>query len=365
MKNGMISVLQISNLSSGGIQSHIISIYQNIDRSKIKFDFLVFKDEKEFYDEELKRLGGEKVVLIPKKYHRRIWDLYIMLKREKYDIVDLPLSSPNAFGWLICMRLAGIRNICIHAHSTGVIGNTIMEKAKRQVLYRISNGRFACSGEAAEYIFGRKNKSKICIENNGIEAEKFAFSEKKRMQIRESLQLNNQYVVGHVGRFAYPKNQKFLIELFNQLVKVDNNFSLLLIGAGEDKKEVIQLVAEYKLEGKVTILDPKSNIQDYYCAMDAFVLPSFFEGFPIVGVEAQASGLPMIVSDKVTRDINLTGQVEFLELSVEKWIDEILRKKTNSIEKRQCAFMDIRNAGFDIKEIAKELEYKYEQMCCR
>ena len=175
---------------------------------------------------------------------------------------------------------------------------------------------FACSELAGRWLFGDKtfNKGEVTVINNAIELEKYKFNEQTRDSLRAKYGLTNQFVIGHIGRFMSQKNHTFLIDIFYEVVKRQHNSKLLLIGDGPLYDEIVNKVHTLNLDDKVVFTGVKQNAYDYYNAMDVFVLPSLYEGLPVVGVEAQANGLPIVTSDTVTRDLNIAGGVDYLSL---------------------------------------------------
>ena len=208
-------------------------------------------------------------------------------------------------------------------------------------------------------MYGKKavQSGKITIIPNAIDLERFAFNPDKRKSLRQRLGLDGKFVLGHIGRFAYQKNHSFLIDVFADVVRVKPEARLMLIGDGELRKTIEEKVVNLGLQDKVLFLGNRNDVADLYNVMDIFLLPSHYEGLPVVGVEAQANGLKCIMSDRVTEECRLTDNVYFISINqkARKWVDEIVKdeKKRNRevIEK-------IKRAGFDIRESAKKLNRK-------
>ena len=176
---------------------------------------------------------------------------------------------------------------------------------------------------------------------NGLDYSLFEFDEIKREKIRKELGLENKHIIGHVGRFNQQKNHKFLIDIFNEIHKKDNNAHLLLIGKGELENEIRDKIERLELDKFVTIIAPVANINEYYMAMDVFVFPSFFEGMPNVIIEAQATGLPCYVSNTITKEANITGIVKYIELeeTSKKWANLILKNRNVNRNKYEKIFI--------------------------
>ena len=197
------------------------------------------------------------------------------------------------------------------------------------------------------------------IVNNGIDTEKFVFDKQVRDKIRTGLKIENKFVVGHIGRFSYQKNHEFLIDIFNEVYKKNSNAVLLLLGCGELEKQIREKVHILGLDKAVIFNGTVSNANEFYQAMDCFVLPSHFEGLGIVAVESQASGLKTLCSDVVPKEAQITNLLEFMSLSdtAEAWAEKVL-SYDNRYGRRDMSD-EIKKSGFDIKYSAKQLEGLY------
>lgn len=196
--------------------------------------------------------------------------------------------------------------------------------------------------------------------HNGIEINKFEFNYEVRERIRKELNIENRFVVGHVGRFFKQKNHEFLIDIMNTLIKKEPNAVLLLIGIGELQDSIKKKVIESGIEDKVIFFGASDNVNELLQAMDVFVMPSFHEGLPVVGIEAQAAGLPCIFSDTIAHEVNISGSVEFLSLKNDStyWADKVINSKVNNLERRKNADR-VRSAGYDIQSTADDLTNIY------
>jgi len=225
----------------------------------------------------------------------------------------------------------------------------------------IASDHFACSKVAAEWLFSKKinNSGVVKIINNSIDVEEFKYSLEVREKMRVKLKLENSFVIGHVGRFYHEKNHDFLIDIFKEILKEKNNAKMILVGDGPLKPTIHEKVKMLGLENNIIFLGVREDISDLMQAMDVFVLPSHFEGLPVVTVEAQASGLPCVFSSAVTSETNLTQRVKYVSLNNDpkKWAVEIIQIY------QQYARLDtsetIREKGYDVKFLAKELEKFY------
>lgn len=359
----------IGKMKGGGVESVVMNYYRHIDKSKVQFDFIIDNDSTVVPREEIESLGGRVIEIPPYQkpfaYHKA---LVKVLKENKYEIVHSHINTLNLFPLFAAWR-AGVKVRICHNHSTAHKSEgkrTILKYILRPFAPIFATHYFACGEYAGRWMFGDKrfDKGKVNVLNNAIDLEKFAFDEKIRTDIRKKLDIDDKFVVGHVGRFAHVKNHWFLIDIFNEIHKKNKNAILLLVGIGELQKEIQQKVKEIGLEDFVIFAYQSQDTSRYYQAMDAFVLPSFYEGLPVVGLEAQASGLPCFFSDKVTKEIKILNFTQLLSIkdNVKVWAEKILNAKSSN---RENAFESIKNKGYDIKVEAKRLEEKYMNMKIR
>jgi glycosyltransferase EpsF len=261
--------------------------------------------------------------------------------------------------------------IVAHAHSAmypSVMKRTMAYASSiaRKLMYFFVDEYIACSDLAAKYAFPNKiyvNK-RYRIINNGIETDKFVFNSDKRQNVREKLCVDdNTLVVGHIGRFSNEKNHSFLIDVFNQILKININAVLILIGSGYLKENIENKAIKLGIVDKIIFIGAakQQDVIGYYQAMDVFVLPSLYEGFPVVGVEAQVAGVPMVVSDTITKEMDFTGNVIYLSLKeeVSLWADKII--KMACVERKSYDSEAICR-GFDVKCTAKSLMEFYDEI---
>lgn len=328
-----IRVLQIGMHDKiGGIETFLMNYYRNINKKGIQFDFVTMFDSICF-EEEIKQLGGRvyKVTNVKKNPLKYYSQLKKIMEENKYRIVHINMLSLANIIPIIVAKRAKVENIIIHSHNTstphGII-RKLLDKFNKKIAVNNATELFACSELAGKWMF-EKEKDFIVI-NNAIDLNNYKFNPSIRDKIRQELKIENKFVVGHIGRFSEQKNHKFLIEIFREVSKKEPNAILLLIGDGELKEEIKNLVNKYELNEKVIFIDSVSNANEYYQAMDIFVLPSLFEGLPVVGIEAQASGTNCIFSDTITKELELTNFVKFISIdddSKGKWVEEIIKNK--------------------------------------
>ncbi|MFC5542451.1 glycosyltransferase [Ureibacillus suwonensis] len=365
----MIKVLVFGMFTGiGGVETYLMNLYRNIDRTKIQFDFVV-PGENCYYEEEIKKLGGEIFYITPKRVNLlgNIIDLIRVLKncKKTHKIVYFNLSVLYYNLPFIFAKLLKYTSIIAHAHSSG---GKVKKRNIRYFLHclnRIYVGKAAshlltCSTSAAEWIFGKdalKNR-KVMLVPNAIPTELYRYNVKTRDIIRKELNINEDtIVVGHVGRFSYIKNQLFLIEIFGKIQEKRKNSVLMLVGDGDLKSEIKDKISRLNLNDRVILTGARSDVPKLLQAMDVFVLPSLHEGLPFVLIEAQAAGLDCFVSkDVIPTESDITGLVNFISLDygATYWAEQIMSKISKS--ERIDVTDRIKESGYDIKEMAKKIE---------
>ena len=356
----VIRVLQIGMHDKiGGVETFLMNYYRNINRKMIQFDFINMFD-KLYYDNEIKKLGGkvynvQNVKKNPVSYYQAIKKI---VKENQYNIVHINMLSMANILPIIAAKKGGAKHIIIHSHNTGTpkgILRKILDKLNKSIAIKNATNYFACSNLAGKWMFSGKAEFEII--NNAIDIEKFEYNANVRENIRKGLNIKNEVIIGHIGRFCEQKNHIFLINMFEQFCKIDKNSKLLLIGEGELKEKIILEIQKRKLDDRVIILTPKDDIQNYYQAMDVFVLPSKFEGLGIVAIEAQANGLQCICSDAIPDEVKLLNTFKKIPLNYSEWIDELKNMSCRlGKEESKCA---LQRNSYDIKIEAKKLMNKY------
>jgi glycosyltransferase EpsF len=318
----------MGKMLGGGVESVIMNYYRHIDRSQVQFDFLVDEDSTLVPRDEIEALGGRVFEIPPYQHVLQYQRVLIQLfKREKWPIVHSNINALSVFP-LRAAKRAGVPVRIAHSHSTSGKGE-YAKNAVKGFLRLFANvyptHRFACSQYAGQWLFGKKAPFDIVY--NAIDIDRFVFNETVRTRVRSELGLrDDQFVVGHVGRFMAQKNHEFLIKVFAQLVDRRPGAILLLVGEGELKSAIEKKVDEYGLTSNVRFLGQRNDVNELYQAFDAFVLPSLYEGLCVVGVEAQCAGLPCLLSDQITTEVNMSGEVEFLTIDDSTpWINHLSR----------------------------------------
>ena len=348
----------------GGVESVIMNYYRHLDHSKVQFDFICDEDSTRIPYDEIKKLGG-RVFLVPKyqnlpKYLKVLEKLF---KENQYRIVHSNINTLSVFP-LYAAKKAGVPIRISHSHSTSnpkEWKRNLIKNILRPFSKRYATDYFACSELAGRYLFGNKtfDQGEVKIIHNAIDIEKFKFDEVARKKLRKELGIKDSTVViGHVGRFVQQKNHTFLVDVFNEYHRKKPDSKLLLVGSGPLENEIKKKVERLDLEDSVLFLGQRDDINKLYSVMDVFCLPSLYEGLPVVGVEAQAAGLPCVFSDKIT-DIIINNNSYLTTIDrpgiLLNHLFKINIKRFNSLEKL--------SNKYNIKNSVKALENEYIRLC--
>lgn len=344
----------------------VMNYYRNIDRTKVQFDFMVHRQERGAYDDEIEALGGKIYRMPPvrpwtaKEYRAAVRKFYA--GHPEYRIIHSHMSELGYYDFIEAEKAGVPVRIC-HAHNRphGIdIKSPVRWFYKTMMRPHVSEF-FMCGEESGLWLFGKGNQSKLVQMNNAIDAAQYSFDPMVRDSVRKDLGLSDdQIVIGHVGRFDVQKNHPFIIDIFNEVHAVNSQAILLLVGDDSNNSgmKIHEKVHRLGLDESVKFLGTRSDVAKIMQAMDVFLFPSLFEGFGIVALEAQAAGLPCIVSERIPPECMITKFImqEKLTTSAVKWADKILKMKTM---RRESTFAEICNAGFDIKENARWLQELY------
>lgn len=369
----MIKVLQVhGGMQCGGTEAVIMNWYRNIDKDKIQFDFTTMQEHECAYDNEIKSLGGNIIYVSPRSKVGNLnhfKEIYKTIKNNgPYDAVH---SHMNFHGGLVALaaRLAGVKTIICHAHNTeDVTEQTIKRKLELFILRKLmkfcSTDLLACGKEAGNFVFG--NKTKFDLINNAVDMEKFKPIDSLRFElirdIKDKYNLNDTLILGHVGRFNDQKNHEFIVDIIEELHKKDAKFKFLFIGEGELKEHIFNKIKSKNLDENVIDLGLQDNVNIWLNVMDILVFPSLYEGLPVVLVEAQSSGLPCIISNTISPDVDLgLGLIKFLNIdNAEKiWADEILNNKISKITNKELIKEKIKIRGYYLEDNIKKISNIY------
>lgn len=361
----------LGNTNLGGAESRIMDLYRHIDRSRVQFDFLVHAREAGYFDQEIGRLGGH-IYRVPRfciyNYFSYIHELENFFRNHhEYQAVQGHMTSTAAI-YLPIAKSAGIPVTIAHARSAGVDKGLkgMITRWMRRKLPEKTDYMFTCSELAGISVFGQRavEEGKTVFVPNAIDCGMFAYDWEKRQKVRDELGISDKYVIGHVGRFHYAKNHEYLLQVFDVLYKEDSkdsekNYVLLLVGDGDGMESAKQLATELGIREKVHFAGNKSNVWDYYQAMDYFVYPSRYEGLPGTVLEAQASGLRCLMSDSICREVMVTELVKAMSIKEDagKWAAYL--KETEDYS-RTSRHSEVAEAGFDVEMQAEKMMRFYE-----
>ena len=360
----MVRVMQImGNMNSGGVEAVIMNYYRNIDRNKVQFDFIVNRNSKIPQEREILSLGGNIYYVCGyKNILKYMLDIKKLINVNKYKIVHSNVNTLSVFSLFVAWICRVPIRIC-HNHSTsgnGEFFRNLIKNILRPFNRLFANRYFACGEYAGRWMFGNKNfeEGKVTVINNAIDLDKFRYNLNVRNEIRSKLGLSDNLVIGHVGRFNKQKNHEYIINIFLKVLEKNSKVVLLLIGEGELEENIKEMVKKNKISKNVRFLGVRDDVNKLFQAMDVFILPSLYEGFPVVGVEAQASGLSCIFSSRVTNLVKIINNVEFIDLTNDynEWVDSIFKISTFS---RKDTVDSMRLSFFDIKTESYKLEKFY------
>lgn len=342
-----------------------MNYYRHMDRSRVQFDFMVHRSAQGQYDEEIRHLGGRIYVMPPirpttyRSYFKMLDDFF--MRHTEYRVVHSHINENSSFV-LRAAKKASVPCRIAHSHLSdlGLDMKFPFRMYARLAMKDAPTHYFACSENAGRWLFGNQvmKKRKLKVLNNAINLSDFAPNEVTRREVRQALDVEDRLVVGHVGRFNPQKNHDFVIEVFHSLLKREPKAMLLLVGEGYMKKQMERKVQKLGIEANVRFLGVRSDINRLMQAMDVFLFPSLYEGLPVVLVEAQAAGLRCIVSDSITKEVDVSGRIQFMSLheSSQHWAGKLL---STTFEHENTIDL-LRENGYDVKSMAAWLTGFYE-----
>lgn len=349
----------VDSMDTGGSETMLMKIYRQIVAYNIKLDFIVLSNKNGFYDNEIIKLGGYLHDLsgIPSHNHpiRRLKAIYNFFASHNYEYVLVPTSNFYRSLYALMAKLAGVQTVAIRSTNSSTCMGEFADFVERRLQFipRISSHiRFAPSKLAGDFLFGCN--SDYYILHNGIDIGQFSYREDIRKFKRKQLGLEDKIVVGHIGRFSKQKNHKFLIDVFYEFYKQNKNTALLLIGDGELKTEIKNQVDVLGLSNYVIFLGVRQDISELFMSMDIFLFPSLYEGMPNVVIEAQATGLPCVISDSITSECKVTSLVHFQSIKGDSkiWSDDMNKILSKNVTNRECFADELKMSGYDITYVA-------------
>lgn len=347
-----MKILQVTTrMNIGGIETFLINILKKMDKEKYQFTFLTYCDEKFDYENEIIENNG-KIIRIsnPKKVSplRHYKELISILKKEKYDVVHCHTYFDSAIV-MMAAKKCGIPIRITHSHTTlGSMKVGLFRKLRwifaKAMIKKYATKLVACSKEAGRALF---DQERFLVIPNGIDFDRFQYNEVLRKKYRAEFGINeNTVVVGHVGRLDEAKNHSFLLDIFNEYLKINTNALLVLIGSGEKEKEIISKVNQLDISKNVKMLGSQKNVNELINIFDVFVFPSIYEGLPLSVLEVQANGLFSIISDRVSKEVIVSDCIKYMSLSDSK--------------ENWAKMIDTKKGRFDTLKVMKESIYSIE-----
>ena len=358
-------------MDRGGAETMIMNVYRKIDKEIFQFDFLCMSDQKGAYEEEIKEKGGEIYRILPPQergYLKHIFDIIKICKKNRYDVIHVPTQFHSG---IVCLAafLAHVPIRIVHSHSAGEKGGGIKRKIYKFICRRLINifatNKIACGEKARDFLFGNNDRTKkqVLILKNGIDIEEFAYVPtyeieklKKEINIKK-----DEILLGHIGRFEKVKNHIFFIKIAKELKKEGMKFKILLVGDGSLKESIEKEIKRNKLEENFVLVGSREDVPIIMNAIDIFVMPSLYEGFPMTLIEAFASGTYCVVSDNVSKETAIVEEnIEFLKLNenISEWKEAIKRGLNVEVDKEKI-IRTLKEKGFDVNVTVKELEKIY------
>lgn len=368
MKVVKILIVNTVPTERNGITNVILNFYRAMDKSDLVMDLVSINPVSQEYSDLFENNGGHVYYLERKLGHPFRYIHKLRKLAENYDILHAHGNSATMVLEMFAAWMAGVRIRIAHSHNTSC-SHKFLDRCVRPLFYFFCNGRLACGKDAGRWLYGKRD---FVVLNNGIDVEKFRYSKEDSDNIRRQYNLMGCKVIGHVGNFVYAKNQQFLVNVFKEVHTQDKTCRLILVGDGVMMNDTVEVVKRLGLEDCVKFVGSVNNPQAYLSAMDLIVMPSIHEGLPLTLLEEQANGLRCIVSDAITSDVNLTGNVRFISLdeSTHNWTDVIIGSfkecnemiEKNRYEQSLTSGDIIKRRGFDVIAEAIKLKEYYKSV---
>ena len=363
-----VLVTGAANIGRAGVATIVYKWGQEFDSDRLVYDYLMQRGlPAQQYIDAIVQKGGR--IFTMEGEDRNLFSIIKwvekIIRENKYDTIHINTDTAYiAAAYIYAAKKGGIRHIFVHSHCTQVDDNSKLQRSIKTLLHRImisyvcknSEMYLACSKLAGYWMFGKKNveSKKYRTVYNGVTVEPYLYDEQVRKNYRERMGLNEKLIIGNIGRFSYQKNHKFLIEVFAELSKIDNNAVLVLVGTGELESQLKALVNEYRITDKVFFLGTRKDVPSLLSMFDVLVMPSRFEGLPVTMVEAQMADLPCVVSENITREAQFIDAVKYVKgFEVGNWIDAIEKISKYQRERKE---EEKYKSPFNIKLAIYELE---------
>lgn len=361
-----IKVLHVMNGATlGGISTVVLNYYQHIDRTRFRFDCAVNNIKLGPNGNALERLGCEFFHLPLKSRHlvKYCIKLAKLLSTHQYDAIHVH-NNMTSFVPLGIAKMYRVPIRIGHAHSAYQKNNNVAYKVKEKIfqwiLSKTATNLIGCSNEAAESIFGISKiaKSKTIVLRNAIDAQKFLYDARTSEEMRSSFGIGSELILGTVGNLGSEKNQQYLLRIGSELKNQGIEFKMIIVGEGPLRDELNVLAKELEISDCVLFLGRRTDVPQVLMMFDCFVMPSLYEGFGIAALEAVASGLPVLLSDKIPSDLQVFDNCTYLSIEAppSSWVEHILQRKAFV---RELGVDTVREKGYDIKDNTHVLENLY------
>lgn len=371
-KSKPVKVLHMTMLGAGGISTLTVNINKCIDLSKVTFDYLVFRNQKEFYENDILQLGEKKQIADVSnisnkllKYYKKYSLTRSILLNEHYDVVHVDATTPLDIVVGIAAKHASVKTIIFHAHNSGEKNSFVKRicfNICKSIMPIVVTDYLSTSVQASIYMFNRGTikKHDYTIVKNGIDASRYFYSDNIHLKMRNILSIEDEFVIGHVGRFSPQKNHFFMIQVLEHLIMYTNRVKMIFIGTGELEPEIKKKVSDLGLDQNVIFYGTTHDVPSLLSAMDAFLFPSLWEGLGIAGIEAQCSGLRTYCSKYIPEEANITDMfIRINSDNPEEWATRILSDFYDESRVRTDRIADVIKAGFDINTTAEKLQRVY------
>lgn len=355
----------VGKMDSGGKKNLIMEYYRNMDRAKVQFDFICDADSQAIPDEEIKDLGGIVYRITPyKNIICNMWDMHKLFKKNRYPVIHAYNNTMNLFP----MVIAKVTGVPVRISESLSMGNkreykTVIKEILKPFSKVGATHYMSCGEDCGRWQFGNKSfdSGRVAVFKTVVNTNFNAYNPELRHKTRNKYGWEDKIVIGHIGRFVPQKNPLFLLEIFSEICKRESKALLCLIGDGELKEAMFKKIDKLGIKERVNYLGRREDIQQFYNAMDMFLLPSLYEGLPVVGLEAQSSGLPVFFSTEVTLETSACELGHYISLneSVDVWADEILKVTKKNIPIRRSHAREVADAGFDSGSEALRMQEYY------
>lgn len=361
----------MGKMHSGGKKNLVMEYYRHINRNKVQFDFICDADSNAIPKDEIEALGGRVYVITPYQHlAKNVSKMRRIFRKNQYKIVHAYNNTLNVFA-MLAAKQAGVPIRINESISMGsntgdwknYIKNILKPFSRSFATHYMANGELCGRWQFGNELF---DEGKVTVFKTVIDTEKHQYEPELREKTRKELGIADNLVIGHIGRLTEQKNTLFLIDIFNEIQKIESGARLLLVGDGNLKDAMLQKINNYGIKDKVVYLGRTEDIHKLYNTMDCFLLPSLYEGLPVVGVEAECTGLPMFFSTAVPEESSPCEDLGYfvgLDKSAKEWADFILEHTRKLIDNRSGREEAVKLAGFDSATEAKKLEMFYLKLC--